>query len=77
MIPRFKRPVEAANPHLKKEEFLAEHNKLSPINMQATMSLLSRFKEEKALLFHGDDWPIDKMRRPFIMWLTSVALNNH
>lgn len=75
MIPRFKRPVEVANPHLKKEEFLEEHNRLSPGNLQATISLLSRFREEKALLFHGDDWPIDKFRRPFILWLTSLSLD--
>ncbi len=73
MIPRFKKVVEAANPHLKKEEFLEEHNRLSPENLRATMPLLSRFKEEKFSLFQGDDWPIDKFRRPFILWLTSLS----
>lgn len=55
-----------------KEEFLAEHNKLSSLNLQATISLLSRFKVEKASIFKDDNWPIDKLRRPFILWLTSL-----
>ncbi|MCX6758553.1 MAG: hypothetical protein NTX14_02505 [Candidatus Nealsonbacteria bacterium] len=55
-----------------KEQFLSEHNKLSPINLQATIELLSRFKNEKQSLFTGDDWPLDKLRRPFILWLTSL-----
>ena len=54
-----------------KEEFLSEHNKLSPLNLQATIALLSRFRIEKAPLFKNDNWSIDKLRRPFILWLTS------
>jgi len=57
----------------KKQQFLLEHNKLSPLNLQATMSLLSRFKIEKASLFKDDNWSIDKLRRPFISWLTSLT----
>ena len=57
----------------KKQQFLLEHNKLSPLNLQATMSLLSRFRIEKNSLFKSDDWPIDKLRRPFILWLTSLT----
>lgn len=75
MIPRFKKNLEVANPRLKKEQFLEEHNKLSPENLRATLSLLSRFKEEKSSLFHGDNWPIDKVRRPFILWLSSLSLD--
>ena len=56
-----------------KAQFLTEHNKLSPASMQATISLLSRFRIEKAGLFHGENWSIDKMRRPFIFWLTSLS----
>jgi len=41
--------------------------------LQATMSLLSRFKIEKASLFKDDNWSIDKLRRPFISWLTSLT----
>ena len=55
-----------------KEQFLSEHNKLSPLDLRATISLLSRFRIDKASLFKNDDWPIDKLRRPFILWLTSL-----
>jgi len=55
-----------------KEQFLSEHNKLSPSNLQATIDLLSRFRTDKTSLFKNDDWPIDKLRRPFILWLTSL-----
>jgi len=57
-----------------KEEFLSEHNKLSPLNLQATIALLSRFRIEKASIFKDDNWSIDKLRRPFILWLTSLPL---
>jgi len=55
-----------------KEEFLLEHNKLSPLGLQATITLLSRFRIEKASAFKDDNWSIDKLRRPFILWLTSL-----
>ena len=71
MIPRLKKVPKVTNQHLKKEEFLEEHNKLSPIDLKATISLLSRFRIEKASLFKSDDWSLDKLRRPFILWLTS------
>jgi len=58
----------------KKQQFLLEHNRLSPLNLQATMFVLSRFKTEKASLFRDNNWSIDKLRRPFILWLTSVLL---
>ncbi len=57
----------------KKEKFLEEHNKLSPFNLKATMALLSRFKVERGSLFKGKDWSIEKLRRPFIIWLTSLS----
>jgi hypothetical protein len=56
-----------------KEEFLSEHNRLSPLNLQATIPLLSCFRIEKTSLFKGNDWSIDKLRRPFILWLTSLT----
>jgi hypothetical protein len=56
----------------RKQHFLSEHNKLSPVNLQATMSMLSRFKVEKASIFKDDNWSLDKLRRPFILWLTSM-----
>jgi len=73
MIPRLKKVQEVTNPHLKKEEFLEEHNRLSPVNLKATIPLLSRFRTEKASLFKSEYWPIDKIRRPFILWLTSLT----
>ena len=75
MIPRFKKNIEIPDQRLKKEQFLEMHNKLSPQSLRATLPLLSRFKEEKASLFHGDNWPIDKVRRPFILWLSSLSLD--
>ena len=56
-----------------KQQFLSEHNKLSPLNLQATIALLSRFKIAKPSLFKGDNWSLDKLRRPFILWLTSFT----
>jgi hypothetical protein len=55
------------------EQFLSEHNKLSPSGLKATIETLVRFKTEKPALFKSDDWPVDKIRRPFIFWLTSGA----
>ena len=57
----------------KKQQFLLEHNKLSPLNLQATISLLSRFRIERASIFKDDNWSIDRLRRPFILWLTSLT----
>ncbi len=56
-----------------KEQFLSEHNRLSPLNLQATLEVLKRFKIEKPGLFKSDDWPIDRIRRPFIFWFTSLT----
>ena len=57
---------------ISKEQFLAEHNKLSPSNLQATMALLDRFKEEKKPLLTDDSWCLDKLRIPFMSWLSSL-----
>lgn len=57
-----------------KSQFLTEHNKLSPPNLKATMDLLTQFKEEKPTVFRTvNGWPIEKIRRPFIFWLTSLS----
>lgn len=56
-----------------KEQFLTEHNRLSSIDLKATIGMLLRFKTDKPSLFIGDDWPVDKIRRPFVIWLTSLA----
>jgi len=74
MIPRFKKISNVENQRMKKEEFLEDHNKLSPLNMQATMPLLAHFKVDKFSLFKDDKWDLDKLRRPFITWLTSLKL---
>jgi hypothetical protein len=57
----------------KKQQFLLEHNRLSPLNLQATISTLSRFRIERASLFKDNNWSVDKLRRPFILWLTSLT----
>jgi len=57
---------------ISKEKFLEEHNKLSPSNLQATLVLLNRFKEEKRPLLKDDGWCLDKLRIPFISWLTAM-----
>jgi hypothetical protein len=75
MIPRFKKVPKIINQHLNKKQFLEEHNRLSPKNLKATIPLLSRFRTEKALLFKDDNWSIDKLRRPFVLWLTSLSLD--
>ena len=57
---------------ISKEQFLEEHNKLSPSSLQATLTLLDKFKEEKKPLMTDNDWCLDKHRIPFISWLTSL-----
>jgi hypothetical protein len=57
---------------ISKEKFLEEHNKLSPSNLQATLALLTRFQEEKKPLLKDDNWCLDKLRIPFISWLTAL-----
>ncbi|MBU3942980.1 hypothetical protein KKA24_03290 [Patescibacteria group bacterium] len=56
----------------KKEQFLIEHNKLAPINLQATTLMLNQFRIDKASIFKDNDWSVDKLRRPFILWLTAA-----
>jgi hypothetical protein len=57
---------------ISKEQFLEEHNKLSPSNLRATLTLLNRFREEKKPLMKDDSWCLDKLRIPFISWLTAI-----
>ena len=58
----------------KQEDFLLAHNELSPVSLQATLVLLDQFKEQKINLFKDDSWSLDKLRRPFIIWLTALAM---
>jgi len=62
---------------IKKEEFLAEHNKLSPPNLQATLAMLNRFKEEKKPLLADNGWSIEKIRIPFILWILALKPEEH
>jgi len=57
---------------ISKEQFLEEHNKLSPTNLRATLTLLNKFKEEKKPLLKDDGWSVDKHRIPFISWLAAL-----
>ena len=52
-----------------KEQFLVEHNKLSPNELQATLAILTKFQEEKKPLLKDDAWSIDKLRIPVITWM--------
>jgi hypothetical protein len=73
MISKFTKPKKIVKLPLKQEEFLEEHNKLSPENLRVTMLLLSRFRTEKASLFKDETWSMEKLRRPLILWLTSLT----
>jgi len=57
----------------KKQDFLLEHNRLAPLNLHTTLAMLTCFKKDKPALFKDDEWSIDKLRRPFILWLTSSS----
>lgn len=57
---------------ISKEQFLKEHNELSPASLQATLALLDRFKEEKRPQLKDDDWCLDKLRIPFMSWLSAA-----
>lgn len=57
---------------ISKEQFLEEHNKLSPATLQATLTLLNRFREEKRPLMKDDCWCLEKLRIPFISWLSAL-----
>lgn len=57
---------------ISKEQFLIEHNKLSPLHLQATLVLLTQFQEAKKPLLTDNTWSIDKLRMPFISWLLAL-----
>jgi len=72
---KLKAEVKTLGAHImtKKQQFLLEHNRLASFDLQATPSMLSLFKVEKASLFKDNNWSVDKLRRPFIFWLTSLT----
>ena len=55
-----------------KEQFLLEHNRLSPPNLKATLALLTKFQEEKKPTLKDDGWSVEKLRIPFIAWLLAI-----
>lgn len=57
-----------------RQQFLLEHNRLAPPHLQVTQAMLARFRVEKQGLFKGKDWSVEKLRRPFVMWLTSLSV---
>lgn len=58
---------------ISKQQFLIEHNRLSPINLQATFVLLTQFQEEKQPFLLDADWSF-KLRAPFIAWFLTLLL---
>lgn len=56
-----------------KEEFIQQHNALSSPNLQINMAILDYFKSLKPGLFKDGNYSIEKIRRPFIFWLTSLS----
>ncbi len=58
-----------------KEQFLIEHNKLSPADLQATFALLTQFQQERRPLLKDVQWSF-KLRMPFIIWLRSLSKGN-
>ncbi len=54
---------------ISKEQFLIEHNKLSPVHLRAAFALLTLFQEQKKPLLQDAHWS-HKLRIPFILWLT-------
>ncbi len=59
-----------------KEQFIAKHNSLASADMRATTEILDCFIAQKPDLFKTGDYAIEKIRRPFIFWLTSLSSAN-
>jgi len=59
------------NTIISKEQFLIEHNKLSPGNLQVTFELLTRFQEEQRPLLQDANWSF-KIRMSLISWLLAL-----
>lgn len=57
---------------MNKDQFLVEHNRLSPDNLKATFAMLTHFQEEKRPLLKDAEWS-NKLRIPFISWLTASS----
>jgi len=58
---------------ISKEQFLTEHNRLSPTNLQTTFVGLTNFQLAKKPLLKDNNWSL-KLRIPLILWLGSLPL---
>jgi hypothetical protein len=76
MIPRFKKEQKNVILCPSKEQFLQNHNELSSPEWRATMEELSRFETEKSNICKDGKWSIEKLRRPFIEWLSCLKPRN-
>ena len=56
---------------ISKEQFLIEHNRLSPINLQTTFAGLTLFQVAKKPLLADTNWSL-KLRIPLIIWLGTL-----
>ncbi len=56
---------------ISKEQFLLEHNRLSPTNLKTTLAGLTLFQVAKKPLLTDLNWSL-KLRIPLILWLTSL-----
>lgn len=63
--------IKQSQEQFSKETFLTEHNRLSPIDLQVTSELLTRFQEERKPLLKDADWSF-KLRVPLISWLLAL-----
>lgn len=61
------------DPIIGKEQFLIQHNKLSPLHLQTTLAMLTRFQGERKPLLKDREWSF-KLRIPFMTWLSSLPL---
>lgn len=57
--------------YITKKQFLNDHNKLSPPELQATFTMLTRFQQDKKPSLKDDGWSMDKLRIPLIAWLSA------
>jgi len=61
------------NEIMSKEQFLIEHNKLSPVNLQTTFAGLTLFQTTKKPLLKDGNWSL-KLRIPLISWMSTLPL---
>ena len=56
---------------ISKEQFLLEHNKLSPVHLQVTLAQLTLFQLAKKPLLKDSQWS-HRLRMPLILWLDTL-----